>query len=85
MYTDGRQCIHVALQPSKEAVSEEPSPASDAGPVTPTPLWYGNDFILYDTSPGPGLDMAEDALFSELERINAVTQVEFLLLEISNH
>ena len=79
MFTDGGQCNHVALQPSQEGISEEPSPTSDAGPVTPTPAGHGNDFILFESSPGPGLDMTEDALFSELDRNDAVTQVELLI------
>ena len=78
MFTDGGQCVHVALQPNLETVSEEPSPTSDAGPVTPTPAGHGNDFILFDSPQGPGLDMTEDALFSELESIEAIAQVELL-------
>ncbi|KAL8794120.1 MAG: hypothetical protein Q9195_003305 [Heterodermia aff. obscurata] len=76
-----RKCTHVALPSSQEAAPEEPSPTSDAGPVTPTPAGPGNDFILFESSPGREQDLTEDALFSELEKIDAITQVEFLLLE----
>ena len=79
--TDGGQCNHVAPQTSQEAVSEEPSPTSDAGPVTPTPSGHGNDFVLYDSSPGSEQGLTEDALFLELEKMDAITQVNSLLLD----
>ena len=75
---DANQCPHVVPQANSGA-SQEPSPASDAGPVTPASAGQGVDFILFDSSEDSGMDTPDDLMDADMD-IDTIAQVSLRLI-----
>lgn len=70
---DANQCPHVVPEANSGA-SQEPSPASDTGPVTPASAGRGVDSPLYDSLEDSGMDTPDEMMDSDMD-IDAIVQV----------